>query len=426
MTHEFVSVNGLGGAMELGFVQNGFDLMHRTGSLDLGAPLVEGNRKLMGWKWEANLTDNQRTWDRSSPAIVIGNPPCSAFSTLTRKDLRGDSAKVLQFTREMVDYPLLQKTPPLLIAIESVQQAFSTGRKFFQSERERLEEGTGHKYDLVWLMHSNASLGGASTRKRVFVVYTRMPFGVEYAQPTRVARFGDCVRDLEGLALTPHKQGYRRPPTWWSSARRATDGVDGHFNSKKANDQFSALMDIAASIGKPWMPNEPLEDVLRRVHGAGRTRPHEWNRNLDKLVQKNFQLGMNQTSMWDPEKQGRVVTGTGPYMSVHYAEHRMLTYRECARLQGFPDTWRIWPARDYNKLGASWGKGVPVDAGRWLGNWVKEALEGTPGTVQGEIIGDRERKVDITQAFKHTLRYERVWDHSRNTVHEQQGLAGVE
>lgn len=106
-------------------------------------------------------------------------------------------------------------------------------------------------------------------------------------------------------------------------------------------------------------------------------------------------------------------------MSVHYAEDRLLTHRECFRLQGFPDTWTLWPARDYKKLTLCPGKGVPVDAGRWLGTWVRAAFDGTPGTIRGEEIGERERKVDITNAYKYTERWEIEWDHTKNTIHDQ-------
>ncbi|QBZ72729.1 methyltransferase [Gordonia phage GodonK] len=415
-----VAVNGLGGGMELGIVQssNDFRLVHRTGSLDLGAPVVRGNRRLLGWDWEDNFTKDTRKWQRHSAPFITANPPCSAWSTLTRKDLRGAGAKVMACTDEVFDYATFMRKSPDIIAIESVQQAFTTGRQYYVDARARLEEETGKKYDLIWLMQSNASLGGASVRRRVFVVYSRIPFGVEYAQPERTTRFGDCVRDLEGLTMSTAKQQYKRPPTWWSLPRRAPDGVDGHFTVRQSA-WYQELMEKTRAAGVPWVPDMATEDALRAVYRAGIPLPHEWQRQVDKLVAKGFSMGMNQTMMWNPDKMGRVVTGSGPTMSVHYAEDRLLTHRECFRLQGFPDTWTLWPAREYKKLSACPGKGVPVDAGRWLGTWVHAAFMGTPGTILGEEIGDRERKVDITNAYKHTARWEIEWDHTKNTVHDQ-------
>ncbi|AKJ72589.1 putative methylase [Gordonia phage GMA2] len=418
MSVEILSVNGLGGGMELGVLQSNpdFELIHRTGSLDLGSPVVEANRKLMGWDWESNHTADQKKWRTLNARVIVASPPCSAWSTLTRKDLRGADAKVMQCTDEVFDYAIRMVTPPEIISIESVQQAFTTGRQYYQQQRDRLEEETGHKYDLVWIMQSNASVGGASMRKRVFVTYSRIPFGVEYAQPERVARFGDAIRDLEGLSLTPSKQPYRRPPTWWSGIRRAPDGVDGHF-SIKSSPWFSELMIQARKINQPWLPGEGVAAVVKRLYEAGETLPHEWERRIDKIKAKDFNLGINQTSMWNPDKMGHVVTGSGPALSVHYKEPRLLTHRECFRLQGFPDTWRLWAVRDYKKLTLCPGKGVPVDAGRWLGTWVYESLNGSRGTVLGETIGERERKIDITHAYKWTVEHDAPWRYSDHSAH---------
>lgn len=417
----FASVQGLGAGMELGIIQSGFELVHRTGSLDLGAPVVEANRKLYGWEWDSNFTDDPKRLKQVDVPFVSSNAPCSGWSTLTAKQHRGEGAKVLACTDEVFTFAAVQRRLPQVVAIESVQQAFSLGRPYFRRKRDELEERTGEKWDLVWLFQSNQALGGASVRRRVFITYTRIPFGVEYAQPSRIARFGDAVRDLEGLELTATQQPYRRPPTWWSTSRRAADGVDGHFNHPRWNTEFARLIEMSEDAGLRWRPGERLEDVLRRVWAARGDLPHEWKRNLHKHLPKGFALGINQTSCWDPSALGRVVTGAGPMMSVHWSEPRLLTYREVFRLQGFTDTYRLWPVRSYNKLALVAGKGVPVDAGRWLGEWVKRAVDGDPGTVRGELLGDRERKIDITHSWKHTAEFEAPWRFAKHSLHEQVG-----
>jgi site-specific DNA-cytosine methylase len=178
------------------------------------------------------------------------------------------------------------------------------------------------------------------------------------------------------------------------------------------------LMDAMTRAQVKWHPGENTTIALRKLYRAGGTVPEPWARKLDKHVGTDFDLGINQTMMWDPEKQGHVVTGMGPVHSVHYSERRLFTYREVARIQGFPDTWQIWPSRNYTHIGSVWGKGVPVDAARWLGKWIALALEDNPGTVRGEPIGFRETKVDFTNSFKHTLDAERLWEHQRYVLHE--------
>lgn len=417
--YEFVSFDGLAGGGELGLIQSGMSLVHRAGDLDLGHVIPETNRQIFGWEWDSLFVRGGEYSKRDvrSARVLYGNCPCAAWSTLTRKDLRGEDSNVLVSTQAFFDYAAKMSPAPEIISLESVQQAYSTGRAYYQQQRDLLEERTGHKYDLLWLMQSNASLGGSSVRKRVFVTLSRIPFGVEYAQPARVARYGDCVRDLEGLKLTAAKQPYRRPPTWWSATRRALENVDGHFNDAAENHKFEELMNMASDMGEPWQIRESMDTVCERVYRHYGELPAGWN--VAQLERKNFKLGMNQTTRWNPDEMGKVVTGSGYMHSVHYNEHRLLTIRETFRLQGWPDTVNLWPSRDYKKLIACAGKGVPVDAGRWLGDWIVKVLDEEPGTVYGELIGERERMVDFTGSYKYTLNQERPWDYANNVRHEQ-------
>jgi hypothetical protein len=57
--------------------------------------------------------------------------------------------------------------------------------------------------------------------------------------------------------------------------------------------------------------------------------------------------------------------------------------REVARIQGFPDGWNIWPVRRAPDLGPGWGKGVPVQAGRWVAHFAARAIAGRPGSNVG-------------------------------------------
>ncbi len=70
---------------------------------------------------------------------------------------------------------------------------------------------------------------------------------------------------------------------------------------------------------------------------------------------------------------------------------------------GFPDTWKVRPLREFKGLFATWGKGIPVDCGRWIGTWSRRSLEGNPGGNTGVEIGERERLIDVTNDFKRAL-----------------------
>lgn len=70
---------------------------------------------------------------------------------------------------------------------------------------------------------------------------------------------------------------------------------------------------------------------------------------------------------------------------------------------GFPDAWLIDPIKNTPGLIATWGKGITVDCGRWIGEWIHTALDDNPGSYTGDKIGDREFLIDVTNAWSQNL-----------------------
>lgn len=70
---------------------------------------------------------------------------------------------------------------------------------------------------------------------------------------------------------------------------------------------------------------------------------------------------------------------------------------------GFPDDWLIEPLRNVSGLAATWGKGITVDCGRWIGGWAKAALDESPGSFRGVEIGEREFLIDSTYSWSQNL-----------------------
>lgn len=85
---------------------------------------------------------------------------------------------------------------------------------------------------------------------------------------------------------------------------------------------------------------------------------------------------------------------------IHPTRYRGLTHREVARIMGFPDDWRIRPLRDFKGLPPTWGKGIPVECGRWISTWARNSILGEPGEMVGEKIGDREFLIDVTNDWR--------------------------
>lgn len=428
-----LDVHGFGGGFTLGTVQAGFELvgkMSRTQGFGVYNTLA--NRDLLGGEWDsvAGTPENWETVDNVD--FVFGNPPCSGFSTLSPKAFRGTDSSINDFMWELV-YHAGRIAPPI-VAWESVQQTFKQGLELMRALHKKLEEVSGHSYHLTHVLHNNLSHGGTSNRKRYFWVASRVPFGVESNRVTRQGEFADTdhvptfagmLRDLKPLGLTMTDQRYPTArivgegtedehtvvmgSSLWSQ-REAHDGsgiVDGHniYQSNTLNRTMELLRDPNTS----WAQGENMSAVLRRYYHANKALTPSWNYmtkktdeasgeiihlpKWERLVETDFAMGFNQPTRWRDDRPANVITGGAVHLVVHPSEDRLITHREAARIQGFPDDWKIFPVRKAPDVGPGWGKGVPVQAGRWIARWALEALGGTPGTNQGVPLQTYDKKL---------------------------------
>lgn len=402
MTYTFSDVIGFGSAFALGMTQSGFDLRAKRDVIDFGMKNAEANRPLLGWNWEGEIKPLSRRpeWDIVKTDVVTGNPPCSGFSTLTLQKYRGEDAAVNDFMWAFVSYS--QRAVPQIAAFESVQMAYSQGRGLMRGLRDKLENETGKKYHLYHVLHNSISLGGPAVRPRYFWLASQIPFGLEFPEPDLVPTSMEVLGDLRGLPETWEKQPYRYPATWWSSRRRAPDGaVDGHITRRLG--EWNRINQLFEALDGEWPQGKNLQWALKEAYTRHGILPGLWESQTERLVGRDFALGANQPMRWRADKPCRVITGSALGATIHPTENRLITHREAARIQGFPDNWRLWPMRDYKTLHMTYGKGIPVDAGRWLGFWIGRALDGNPGSMIGIPDGDRESVLRVDKGFKKTI-----------------------
>lgn len=398
MTYRFVDCNGLAGGGTLGFALMGFHLLHRCGTLSLGHQAPRANRPILGWEWEDEFSDDPEDWWAPNDVdVVYGNPPCAGYSTLSRADFRGMNSPANVHMNMLVKY--MGRVKPTIGVFESVQQAYTTGREHMRLLRDKLEADTGCRYSLYHVKHNNSSLGGASNRKRYFWVVSRVPFGMDPPVPHRAPILMEAIGDLQGLANTWERQPYRRPETWWSSRRRNECGtVDGHAARRLTHAR--RMGDLIDAADGDWPQGWRTEDVARKIYQRNGTLPDSWKPVEERLVASDFNMGFNQPVRWRGDIPARVLTGGALDQAVHPTEPRLFTLREAMRIQGYPDNWRLWPLRDVATHPLFPGKGVPVDAGRWIAYWVRRALDGNPGSMRGVPDGDREFLFDSTYNYR--------------------------
>lgn len=394
-----------------------------------GASNTLGNRHLLGDDWDLQLDpeNDGGGWEPIDAELVIGNPPCSGFSLLTQADgFRGVDSPINSCMWAFVRY--VAAVRPQIAIFESVQQTYYQGAPLMNALHVELEEITGDSWYLTHVLHNNLAVGGCALRRRYFWVASRVPFGVEPVDLDYVPTADDALHDIESLALTWTAQPYRHPPTRWSRRLRSPDGsVDGHM--WQPTPQWERARQVAINLGS-WPQGVPLEELCRRHYerfgclpgNPDGANPREvgfqymvpdMSENADgrritreeHLRRRNFTMGPTQLGRWRANRHGYVITGGALTEYVHPCVLRTFTHREAARIQGFPDNWHIEPARHDSLLGAAWGKGVPVDAGRWVAEWARASLNGRPGSIVGELgdDGGRGLVVDLTHDWKQHL-----------------------
>lgn len=393
-----VDALGFAGGMTLGIVQSGLELVgKRELPGGFGVANCEANRHLLGNDWRTEIGPPEN-WTPVEAELLFGNPPCSGFSPMTDNKHRGVDSKINACMYQFIAYGT--KVRPQIIVMESVRQAFTIGRTLMQHLRYLLEQRTGLRYDQYHVMQNALDLGGAAYRPRYFMVLSQVPFGVEYPVVRRRPLLRDVWSDIAEHPLTWEQQPYRRPATWWTEkARGESTTFDGHMIHRGLPIQRAMdLYDVVQRNGG-WPAGWSVGRVAERHYDKTGTLPKSWEHMLPKLLTEKpgrprFHMGFASITRWDADKPGRVIMGSALDMVMHPWEARTITHREAARVMGFPDDWRILPLRRNAGLRATWGKGVSVQCGKWIGEQVVRAVDGRPASFTGQEIGEREWLVE--------------------------------
>jgi len=411
MSYRFADCQGFAGGMAVGATQAGFQLVGKTEKPGgFGLPLMEANRRFLGDSWQAQIGDPV-DWEPVTADVVVGTPPCAAFSGMSvGTAAHGVHSSINNCMRDLIGYAV--KVRPLAVVMESVGQAYSQGITLMRELNETLNAGTGLRYHATHVLQNNWLLGGATKRRRYFLVLSRVPFGVEFEPPTRLATVGDAIGDLTDLSLSWEPQLYQSPPTWWSLGQvsASTGKVDGHHLPVGGVDYQKRVMDlVTGDRAVPWPVGDSEEEVLRRYYETNGELPESWHYDgkasrsglghltRDKqLIEKGFKVGgFSRPRHWPWDEPGRVINGAGPFM-VWHPHNRFATHREVARLMGFPDDYLIEPCKDVRALGSFWGKGTSVHPARWVMTWLRQSLDGNPGSLIGQEQADGSRLIDVS------------------------------
>jgi DNA (cytosine-5)-methyltransferase 1 len=286
--------------------------------------------------------------------LVVGGPPCQAFSTAgKRKGFNDDRGNVFLKYLE-----LSLELRPKYIVIENVRGLLSTpmthrphdqrGEGFPDLREDELKggalnfiinrlENSGYSYSFN--LYNSANFGTPQIRERVIIICSRNGKKPPFLIPTH-----------------SETGAYGLPK--WKTLKNCISRIDDHQHLNFPEKRLKYYRMLGS--GQNWK-NLPLE-IQKEAMG------------------KSFYSGGGKTGFlrrlaWDKPAPTLVTQPTMPATDLaHPEEDRPLSIQEYKRIQEFPDNWELAGPliQQYKQI----GNAVPVSLGYAVGNMIKKLLLG--------------------------------------------------
>lgn len=329
---------GIGG-LSLGFEQAGFEVVS---AVDMWADAVKTYNHNRKEKVAEVISVEDYNVNRLPSIIseeqitgIIGGPPCQGFSTVGKRDVDDPRNKMyLEF------YKAVKLANPDFFVIENVKGMLTLNKGAFVKDLlKRFGEGLG--YTISYQLLNAADYGIPQNRYRVFYVGIK---NKEFVFPKPFAyklTAKDGISDL--LGATSEKYG-SEPQNDFQKEMRGT-------NQKPLNQDYTNHTDQTISIISQVPDGGNIRDLPAEV----------WHvRKYNKAFER----------MGSFKPSNTIDTGHRNYF--HYAEPRIPTVRESARIQSFPDSFEILGTRgsQYKQV----GNAVPPMLAKIIAEEIKNVL----------------------------------------------------
>lgn len=377
-----------GGGLDLGFLEEG---IHSVGALDMSAQAVATyNRNFSPVAKVADLS--QHTPDQTVDVLLAG-APCQGFSTAGKRDLRDPRNALLNRISQVA-----RLRRPKVVVVENVPAAMSGGHRAHWLKLEASMAAIGYNVRRIELKGEESGL--AQRRRRLFMICWRG---------------SDCIRlDLNPRLARTVREALLGAGTAADHAPRylAAGSVDARVAARIRSGEKLCNVRASPRAVPTWLipdvfgeTSEPERDLLRavsrlrrrdrrRAFGDGdpvdpvalnRELGRECSADVARLVEvrylrlidgfyelKHTYNGKYRRLEWD---------GLSPTVDTHFGraalflhpeEDRGLTIREAARIQGFPDDYRVLGNR--GEQFEIVGNAVPPPMGARVAEFVREAI----------------------------------------------------
>ena len=330
---------GIGG-LSLGFEQAGFEVVSAVDMWKDAIVTYNHNRKNKIAKVETveefNLKTLPELIQREHITGIIGGPPCQGFSTVGRRDVDDPRNKMyLEF------YKAVKLASPDFFVIENVKGMLTLNKGAFVKDLIERFGPNGLGYTINYQLLNAADYGIPQNRYRVFYVGIKNK-SFEFPEPFDYKLTAkDGISDLEGA-------------------------TSEHYGSAPQNDfQKSMRSGVRKPLNQDYTEHtEQTISIISQVPDGGNIRdlPAEiWQvRKYNKAFER----------MGTFKPSNTIDTGHRNYF--HYAEPRIPTVRESARIQSFPDSFEFVGTRgsQYKQV----GNAVPPMLAKIIADKIKEML----------------------------------------------------
>lgn len=265
---------------------------------------------------------------------IIGGPPCQGFSSMGSNNASDPRNRL--FRRF---YEIVAELRPQFFVCENVPGLL---RDNYKAIREEALAIVSDNYDVVGPMKLRASdYGAPTTRTRAFFIGTRKDSGLSFSEddfaPAKSVKLVTVGKALEGLPRKINEnwqdesQGWRKLSTVKPKSefeKRLCGMIPKGMGDSESKKRLKGENRVSGCLGTVHLPK-----VIERFSAVPEGKSDSVSR-APRLNRKGF----------CPTLRAGTGSDRGSFQAVrpiHPTESRVITPREAARLQGFPDWFRF-------------------------------------------------------------------------------------
>ena len=377
------------GGFDLGFHEAGFKGIAAFDNEPIAVEVYNANQHFNASI--ADLTSAPLKLTRT-PDVVLAGPPCQGFSTLGKRKQNDPRNSLFVRAAEIA-----VQLNPQVIAIENVTGVLSGDMaKHYDRAERTLAEG-GYKTRLLRI--TTTDFGLPQIRKRILLLAGKRSLDdIELPTTTKTPKLSDVMMECGGCnhkpvqlkgdsnelliakRIGPHQKlcnvrgGNRAVPTW------EIPEVFGEVTDREM-EILQTIRQLRRQIRRrSYGDADPVQisDLQDRLNWSPLPALKKLiNKSYIKLVGDGFDFthgfnGKYRRLSYDHPAPAVDTRFGQPRYFIHPTEHRGLSVREAARIQGFPDDFIFHGAihQQYRLV----GNAVPPPIGRWLAKQIVEKL----------------------------------------------------